>query len=535
MAHPIRVEEITDNDRHEVMLHAGTKVLGITRPQVNEFASGPAPTEFVLELQDPVGTADGASGVDQVFALDGDSIILASSRPCINTEEGGKLVAGGIKLPGDPTPLCPAPPPQLVIQAGGAYGSPLFVGPRNLDDSEFWDFEPIDPFPFLRRPRYPTSGFVRVDTNYDLWNSICKNPVAAVHNTPDGPVADPLTQPCIEFKADAWGKVIVVTSPKNCDRVAGPAPGQTQNIGGCIDLSLYPPVLLPAGVTVRGDRRGINLGPQLYFSVQDDSREIGLNPCHSPTQYMLEVHGDYVRVTGLRLRGQNRSTDENAKTTSAVGVGFPGLVTGPLFSITTSTQHIAAIDHNDISDWGSAAVSVIGPYCWETAYEFVYIEYQICSVMVNGQPFKQRCGCNVQVPGSQVSEPITNDPSTLANVRIARNFLHHNERESGGYGVGVGRALIEGNTFVSNRHAITADGEPHTAYRIPRRVQPRVVKRARVRFFGSSLFQSRFRHAWNKQPPSLVRGTWRILCGYPWEHLSRHEPRELRVAGRPLP
>jgi hypothetical protein len=151
-AKPIRVEEIMTNERHEVILHAGTKVLGITRRPEIALASGIAPAEFALELQDPAGSTEHAQGVDQVFALDGDSIILASSRPCINIDEGdkevGKRVVDWVPLPGDPTPLCPPPPPQLVIQiqnARGAYGSPLVVGPRNLDDSEFWDFEPLGP------------------------------------------------------------------------------------------------------------------------------------------------------------------------------------------------------------------------------------------------------------------------------------------------------------------------------------------------------------------------------------------------------
>src|SRR5262249_36195908 len=63
-AKPIRVVEM--NERHEVILHAGPKVLGITRRPENAFASGPAATQFALELQDPVGTTEHASGVDQV-------------------------------------------------------------------------------------------------------------------------------------------------------------------------------------------------------------------------------------------------------------------------------------------------------------------------------------------------------------------------------------------------------------------------------------------------------------------------------------
>src|SRR5262249_26496735 len=61
---------------------------------------------------------------------------------------------------------------------------------------------------------------------------------------------------------------------------------------------------------------------------------------------------------------------------------------------------------------------------------------------------------------------VANDPATLANTREARNFLHHNLRDDGGYGASVrGRALIEKNTFVWNRHDISADAEPHNEFR----------------------------------------------------------------------
>lgn len=54
------------------------------------------------------------------------------------------------------------------------------------------------------------------------------------------------------------------------------------------------------------------------------------------------------------------------------------------------------------------------------------------------------------------------------NVRIVRNFMHHNRRASNGYGVVTdagGYASIEGNTFVENRHAISGDGTATSGYR----------------------------------------------------------------------
>src|SRR5262249_41431332 len=91
------------------------------------------------------------------------------------------------------------------------------------------------------------------------------------------------------------------------------------------------------------------------------------------------------------------------------------------------------IDHNDLSDWTLAAVDVRGgdltEYC--------------------------QAGDN-------------NSGARLENVRVARNFIHHNRKQGEGYGVETklgGHTLIEGNTFVSNRHAIAAGGEARTIYR----------------------------------------------------------------------
>jgi hypothetical protein len=455
LAHPLHVEEI--NDRHEVVLHAGTKVLGISRsPTVS-------PTDFPLELQNPGDRA--LSDRDQVFALDGDSIILASSRPCINTDRGGVRVVGWVSLPGDPPALCPPPPPELVVRiqnARGANGSPIVVGPRHLEDSEFWDFERM--FPVGRGRTGPTTGFKSIAKSDDLWNAVCASPkvrlvspdVPVIHHPGSADDGQPLVGPCSDLMI-GWGAVIMVSSPADCPHKPGPSPGLFTDIGPCLDLSNYPPILLPAGITVRGDRRSTNLGPQLYFSFQQ-GRWNGPTKCGSDS-CALEVRGDYVRVNGLRMRGENRSTAITPATV-AIGVGYVGDATvGPPFGVSTSTEHIATIDHNDLSDWGEAAVVAFGPYGLDP-------DHQLCTVKFNGEDFTQACGCTLADPRRpSVKEPIANDRETLANVHIARNFLHHNERDGGGYGVAVGRAFIEGNTFVSNRHAITAGGEPHNEYR----------------------------------------------------------------------
>ena len=489
-AKPIRVEEIMTNNRHEVILHAGTKVLGITRRPENAFASGLAPTEFALELQDPAGSTEHAQGADQVFALDGDSIILASSRPCINIEEGdkevGMRVADWVPLPGDPTPLCPPPPPQLVIQiqnARGAYGSPLVVGPRNLEDSEFWDFEAVFPYGKLHRP---TSGFVRVSSAAELWNAICEIPF----DTDPNLLPDDKPLRCQNKPKSKWGLVIKVepASPDGID--IGPSEKY-----GIRNPALY----LPAGITIRGDRRGINLGPQISALQRKGMDNPGAGHCDA---CMFQIHGDYVRITGMRLLGDNigGSTDDLKENTIAINVdaadtqadvvavpgrtyvadSFPsdqngcpdGFVDDPELnscfacrdggsydlvqklcivppkhmwkpSSGASTEYIAIIDHNDISYWQEAAVMV--NTLWNP------VDY-----------YNENIPCDTDDPATLIK---AHDPATLANVRIERNFLHNNQRWSGGYGANVSRAVILGNVFLMNRHGIAAGGEPHNEYR----------------------------------------------------------------------
>ena len=118
----IVVEEI--NDRHEVMLRAGGKYIGVA----GRFLVEGAP----LELQDYTG------GPEQVFALDGDSIIALND----SVDPDGVIVVRRRDLVVE------------VKNAAGANRTPLVLGARNLDDAEFWDFNSVD-----GTYRAPTSGF----------------------------------------------------------------------------------------------------------------------------------------------------------------------------------------------------------------------------------------------------------------------------------------------------------------------------------------------------------------------------------------
>src|SRR5258706_1095326 len=408
LAHPIRVQEI--NDRHEIILHAGAQVIAVHHDTASTIGGPPPPppTELALELQPLADTNTTLySAGDQTFALDGDSIILASTRPCINT--------------GDT--LCPPPPTQLVIQiqtARGANQSPLVAGVRNLADSEFWDFNAVD-----GSGKDPSKGFVRVGTNYDLWNAVCNNPKASSATSNLIPlISDPgqpddgtlLVSGCSDF-SNTWGKVVVIAEDPNSPQC------NTLGLGACIDMSKFPPLALPAGVTLRSNRRGLSFGTQIFASYQNEKFLSGLcGWC------MIQVDGDYVRITRLRLHGQTRSTDSIDQVTNAISVNPV-----PIQDFVSTTEHISTIDHNDISDWPAAGVVVAGAH-------------------------HETVAC----------DGIVDDPATLANVRIERNFLHHNERKDLWHGAGMAdgsRAVVSGNTFLMNRHSIAADGELHDSYR----------------------------------------------------------------------
>ncbi len=462
VAHPILVQEI--GTRHDVILHAGSAVIGIHNPPVNTLGGTPPPpqTEYALELQhfNPIL----ATTRNQTFALDGDSIILSSSRPCANASVYQPNWPEATDPPNYVPQLatCPPAPAQLVIQiqnGRGKNGSPLVAGQRNLSDSEFWDFNAID-----NSGSYPTTGFVSVWNNVGLWNASCQSPqVASLSNTGAPLLADgtPLTDIC--SSPAGWGTVIDIaeSDPGEClDR---------PDVGPCIDLSMFPTIVLAAGVTVRSNRRGVNPGAQIFFSAQD-GRKTAM-PCTSPLCTFVTA-GDYVRVARLRMHGESRSLSDSEPYTEGVAVGYVAADAGSSLGLARVTELIATVDHNEMSDWGSSAVGVHTPYLYDG-------NNSICLTGLNGLDFFVNingnflpgsipCTCSVVDPTNALSGlivPITSDPATLDNVRVERNFLHHNARWGGGYGVGFGRGVASGNTFWFNRHSIASDGEPHDEYR----------------------------------------------------------------------
>ena len=297
------------------MLRAGTRYLGLP----SDFDGAP------VQLQDRTG------GRGQVFALDGDSIILAADRGMVLEARSAK----------------------------GANGTPVVLGRRDLDDSEFWDLPAVDG---SQRP--PTNGFVSVSNAQEF--------VAVLSNIAH------------------FGTVIEVV--------------------GDINLRMLGNLTIPSGVTIRGDRRGLANGPELTAQCPND------RDCETVGTQELSARGEHVRITGLQITGHSRSKDQ---TTPHTGILVAD--SGPMI-----------VDHNKLSNWTSAAINVVH----------------------NDAPANWACA-----PPDTTVRP--------ENVRIVRNFIHHNVRAGLGYGVvvgGDGYAHITGNTFLMNRHAIAADGQARTGY-----------------------------------------------------------------------
>jgi VCBS repeat protein len=296
----------------------------------------------------------------------------------------GNLCIGGKTSPADGVPLVLQP---CSLSAGQIFGldgdsvlvasdrslvaqlkdggtprrTPVVLGRRELADFEFWDISATD-----GSTRKPTSGFVSVSQPADFVSTLsAAGPGTVIEIVPTDPPA--------------------ITFP-----------------------NLSAPIPIPAGVTIRGDRRGVLLGPQISQTGGNQGP-----PVDFPS--FLEVTGPNVRITGLRIRGPSRDPDGHQ----------PALA-----GILGHDESVTVVDHNDMSDWTRAAIDLY----------------------------------------SVLGEPVTCSPPTDRphNLRIARNFLHHNEQQIGdGYGVASGwgaNPLIDGNCFLMNRHSITGDGYAFSTY-----------------------------------------------------------------------
>ncbi|MEO8347976.1 MAG: hypothetical protein ABI610_03610, partial [Acidobacteriota bacterium] len=325
---------------------------------------------------------------NQTFVADGDSIIVAADR---DPGPERNLTVSNVRV-------------AKVQNARGANGSPIVVGLRQLTDSEFWEFHAID-----GSGRDPTTGFVHVNGLAGLSAYLASGSVRSCWQS------DP--------KWPDYDTVIIVEDNPIILSMDADA---TEPMA----TAIVSPLLITDGVTVRGDRRGARLGPELSLELVQV-----LN--------LFVTSGNDIRITGLRLRGGNHIRNTGFENYQSNGIMINETQKdndGNVFAEDLPARHSRIIaDHNDIYDFtwrgvfvgaGDPAVPEDQQYCYE------------------------------RPPAAETRPNLT---------QVSRNFIHHNLVQNKGYGVNAtsgGFPLIEGNTFLNNRHAIAGtNSTPFTGYR----------------------------------------------------------------------
>jgi hypothetical protein len=225
-----------------------------------------------------------------------------------------------------------------------------------------------------------------------------------------------------------------------------------------LELPLY------TGVSLVGERGELGSRPLLFTTLVDKA----------VSRAMFETCGNDIRIEGLHLRGPQTGENHGITLPYFHGVRvFEGAgrrapspcaadnVPGPPDAIRGPLGRNVVIADNEMEQWTGGAVRTIGVHGNITVEEW--------------QP--HTCAGNAQCCGDPdgVFPPDPDDdacwkPLTFADaalVRVERNFLHHNARNSGGYGVDVNGGsfvTITGNVFNFNRHAVTATGRAHSGY-----------------------------------------------------------------------
>jgi hypothetical protein len=176
-----------------------------------------------------------------------------------------------------------------------------------------------------------------------------------------------------------------------------------------IDLSGVWTTQIPTGVVVASDRG---------YAGSSGGRILGINT-NNPTNLMastgtvLNISGDNVRITGLRIEGLERDHIRHPSYEGVVGIfnnGNSGIV----------------IDNNEISGFGYAGV----------------IQRSLNTAAAN--------------TSQQTALTTPEIGSGLMNVH--HNYIHHCQIVAQGYGVVIirGSALVKGNIFDYTRHAIAS-------------------------------------------------------------------------------
>jgi len=259
-------------------------------------------------------------------------------------------------------------------------GTPLALGKRFTNDNELFDFTSL-----ANPPVEPTTGFKTVTDANGLVNALTspQQPNTVIQIPPD-----------------------MLITFKDLPAVCGPNNNET-----CDWLNI------PEGVTLRGDRRSVLEGPQVSITQGHTGRADA-----DPGAFIMQA--PRTRITGLRIRGPGRDPH-----------GTKPAMNGVTMIVTSGGQaNSELVDHNDISDWGVAAINLRGAF-----------------------------------PSNPNACPLM--PESPQDAHIIRNFIHDNMQNHSGASEGYGVVaswgsypLIFANTFQKNVHSITQDSSPLSGY-----------------------------------------------------------------------
>jgi hypothetical protein len=216
------------------------------------------------------------------------------------------------------------------------------------------------------------------------------------------------------LRSDFKGRVIV---PKDVDWEMKRPCGGFDELGRCIDTPMHD-IPIHSGVQLVGERGELASRPTLRAS--DRLAEYSL----------FKIECNDVRVEGLHLVGPAAGSRDKTK--------LPFYVNG--VSVVEDAAHQTGrrivIADNEMDQWAGGAVDV------RSSEEADVLEPE-------------------DYDGPRIR------PEDAGLVRVERNYLHHNARDEGGYGVVVGGnsyTTIEGNVFDFNRHAIASNGHAFNGY-----------------------------------------------------------------------
>ena len=187
--------------------------------------------------------------------------------------------------------------------------------------------------------------------------------------------------------------------------------------GASFDMTGYRYLPLHPGVQLVGERDALGRRPQLY------TRDLG-------GYSLFGTLGPDICVEGLAIVGPSSSPARNQPDTFAITVSEdPAAFAGDPDPV--------VIADNELYGWPGAAVDVVGTVSWEDR----------------------------EAPPGYDGPRMTREDAP--KVRVERNYIHHNARDGGGYGVTIGGSsyvTITGNVFDFNRHAVASGGFSFSGY-----------------------------------------------------------------------